>query len=484
MLGRSLGTAALLMGARCGLRTARRSSYAGNRGGGRFHHDFGGITFHGPPAAWLREQQRICRVGYEPTPIQASSMHPILDGKSVAVMSPTGTGKTLAYLLPLWERTVEAVPAGRPGPCFLIIAPSQDLQLQVGTVLRFLAGKTADTSVLVLRRSLDNLAERIPAARAIVATPSLLMEQFDMEQLGAVWKEAASAIQAIVVDEADCMVPPGGARDSTLGRVLAFIMSARQAGLGAAHRPPQLVLASASIDAYTLSLLEDAVGVQVLPVRGEPDSFAEQGAVLLPEAASESDGERDWLWPNGLQHMLLPIDHLNDRQGKISKRALTPIAQVIHTLSPQRCLVVFAEKKATAERGASLGKYLSTLRQKLRPQGYHVATVSAAVEAAGGLEGGRLPDRQVLVGRSEAIRGLDLAGVDVVVLVGELNTSREYMHIVGRTARWEAGRGAPEGGTVVSIVNRLMARTFKRWSRELGFRFEGHGRCLRRGEEG
>src|SRR5690348_17016866 len=70
-----------------------------------------------------------------PTPIQASAIPPLLDGHDVIGQARTGSGKTLAFLLPLIARArpdVNAIQA-------LILVPTRELAIQVGTVLAPLA---------------------------------------------------------------------------------------------------------------------------------------------------------------------------------------------------------------------------------------------------------------------------------------------------------------------------------------------------------
>lgn len=430
-------------------------------------------------------------------------MRPIREGRSVALLAPTGTGKTLAYLLPLWERLVEAPRLRLPGPRLLVVAPSEDLQLQIGGVAQALAGPSAESAVLVMRRNLQGLEERLADAAAVVATPSLLLESANLSSTSAAWRQAAAGLQALVVDEADCLVPPGGARNSDLGRVLELLTGSRleaEGGTGTAptRGPPsplQLVAASASFDAATLTLLEGALGIELelarvgaeLPAapsvgqaaRAPPPQLGD-AAVLDATASPPSPGplvklssdEPDAELPLGVEHAVVITEGLLDAKGAVSRRALRVIVQTVFSLFPQRCLVVLAERRHSAERGKSLGKYLNFLRRQLAAVGFQLATASAVVAASNAPDdGGPLP-RQVIVGRSEAIRGLDLAGVDAVVVVGELGSAREYLHVTGRTARWEPGRGPPAGGIVVSIVGRRMATVLKRWGKQLGFQLQ------------
>ena len=66
------------------------------------------------------------------TPMQEEALQTARKAKNVILLSPTGTGKTLAYLLPLIERLKQAI----AGVQALIILPSRELALQIETVLK------------------------------------------------------------------------------------------------------------------------------------------------------------------------------------------------------------------------------------------------------------------------------------------------------------------------------------------------------------
>src|SRR5437868_10925281 len=78
------------------------------------------------------------RAGFEaPTPIQAQAIPPALEGKDVIGCAATGTGKTLAFVLPIVERL-----EGKHGTRALVLAPTRELALQIGVEMdRFSHGR-------------------------------------------------------------------------------------------------------------------------------------------------------------------------------------------------------------------------------------------------------------------------------------------------------------------------------------------------------
>jgi len=453
--------------------------------------EFEMLKLGGPAARWLFEQQQACGGKFLPTPIQAASMRPIINGSSVALQAPTGTGKTLAYMLPLWKRLGLDAKLVEPGLRMVVIIPFEDLMFQVGGVAASLAGN--DDSIFVLRPNQEISTERLAKANVVIGTPSVFLKLHEQPELERQWLECLEGLETVVIDEADCLLPPGGAKTWELGELLEHFYRATM------HRGGQyqVVIASASIDAQTLELLEDGTGLFLNLVSAGALSDEElnvkksalrmvtdpkSGALRLRTMPRPSTLAPNVELPEGLTHKVSIEDKLMSRDGSINAElAIEPIAEAIWTLSPRRCLVLLAERRPPTERGRSLGKYLKRMRSRLSPLGFQVVTVSATVQLthlpgsyvdpddSAGAEGDK---PLVIVGRTESIRGLDLAGLDAVVIVGSLSTAREYLHMAGRTGRFEPGRRNPTNGTVISLMTKPDAKTLKRWGQELGFVLE------------
>src|SRR5579884_546875 len=65
----------------------------------------------------------------EPTPVQAQAIGPALAGKDIVATAQTGTGKTLAFVLPLIHRLQQAT--ARPGVRAVILTPTRELAMQI-----------------------------------------------------------------------------------------------------------------------------------------------------------------------------------------------------------------------------------------------------------------------------------------------------------------------------------------------------------------
>src|ERR1041385_8772593 len=70
---------------------------------------------------------------HEPTPVQREAIPPVLEGRDVLAAAQTGTGKTLAFLLPVLHRMLEKP---TPGVAALVLLPTRELAAQVASVAR------------------------------------------------------------------------------------------------------------------------------------------------------------------------------------------------------------------------------------------------------------------------------------------------------------------------------------------------------------
>lgn len=134
-------------------------------------------------------------LGYkEPSAIQEKVYEPLKTGKDVVGISPTGTGKTVAYALPTLEQ-VEP----KAGLQVVILTPSQELSIQVGEVVQEWASQLGLNSQTIigganLKRQLDKLKEK---PEIIVGTPGRIFEISETKKL------KLHAVKTVILDEAD-----------------------------------------------------------------------------------------------------------------------------------------------------------------------------------------------------------------------------------------------------------------------------------------
>src|SRR5882757_2348967 len=149
-------------------------------------------------------KHNLARNGFvEPTTVQAESIPPALEGRDVVATAQTGTGKTLAFVLPLLE-SLGKQPL-TVGVSALILSPTRELAIQINeTFTKLAAGTGIRTSVVVggLNEQTQLHAIR-KGAQVLIATPGRLCDflKRKLVRLG--------SVRVLVVDEADRMLDMG-----------------------------------------------------------------------------------------------------------------------------------------------------------------------------------------------------------------------------------------------------------------------------------
>jgi ATP-dependent RNA helicase RhlE len=153
-----------------------------------------------PISQYLQEQLSTLKF-HTPTPVQSSAIPAALSGKDLLATAQTGTGKTLAFLIPLAERLLETRAAGIHA---LVLVPTRELAMQVELQYDQLRGKKLRKAALVIGGAAER--QQIAALRTahlVIATPGRL-EDFLQRKL-----VKLSGTQVLVLDEADRMLDMG-----------------------------------------------------------------------------------------------------------------------------------------------------------------------------------------------------------------------------------------------------------------------------------
>lgn len=313
-----------------------------------------------------------------PFAIQALTIRDALAGRDVCGKAETGSGKTIAFGLPLLQNTPRAERQSEPNG--LVLVPTRELARQVVSdleplaasigrrVAAFYGGTDAERDIKRLRRGVD----------IVVATPGRLIDLLERKAV------ALAGVSAVVVDEADRMADMG-----FLPQV-DWIMRK----LGAAK--PQTLLFSATLDS--------AVGGLVRNYLTDP---------VHHEVQSESTTV------DAMAHRFLAV-HEMDR--------VRVAAAIGHHATRT---IVFTRTKRGADR---LARDLAG--EGARVEAIHGDLSQSAREAAlRGFETGRV---NMLVATDVAARGIHIDGIDVVVHFDPPEDHKGYLHRSGRTAR--AGR--------------------------------------------
>jgi ATP-dependent RNA helicase RhlE len=311
-----------------------------------------------------------------PTPIQFASIPILLEGKDLIGIAQTGTGKTLAFGLPMLHRLALKKSGGRS----LILLPTRELALQVEESLQKVGrGFRVKTAVLIggapIRPQLMQLRSN---PDIIVATPGRLMDHL---QNGAV---DLRTVDTVVLDEADRMLDMGFAPQ--IKQILRSVPSDRQTMLFSATMP-------------------DAIAQMAREFMHNP----ERVEIERPGTSAEGVTQELFVVPQEDKSELL--------------------AKVLYEYSGS--ILVFARTRSRARKVAR-----DITRWDIRAAEIHADRTLAQRRAA--LDGFKDGRYRVLVATDIAARGIDVTGIEVVVNYDLPDSADDYVHRIGRTGR--AGR--------------------------------------------
>src|SRR6185369_11334849 len=137
-------------------------------------------TFRELPLSAALQQKLAASQFINLTPIQAQAIAPALEGKDIIGTAQTGTGKTLAFLIPVIEMlNRDALPL----PSALVLLPTRELAIQVEEQYEQLRGKRLEKAALIVgglpeKKQIQALRN---GSRLIIATPGRLQDFIDRQ---------------------------------------------------------------------------------------------------------------------------------------------------------------------------------------------------------------------------------------------------------------------------------------------------------------
>jgi ATP-dependent RNA helicase DeaD len=321
----------------------------------------------------------IAGVGYEaPSPIQAATIPPLMEGRDVVGLAQTGTGKTAAFALPVLSR----LDLSQKEPQALVLAPTRELAVQVAEAFERYAVGTPGVRVLPIYGG-QGYGVQLSALRrgvhVVVGTPGRIMDHLEKGTLD------LGRLRFLVLDEADEMLNMGFAED--VETILADTPDDKQVALFSATMPAQ-------IRRLSKQYLHDPVEIKVQSKTATAANIRQR--YLLVSYPQKVD-------------------------------ALTRILEVENFEG----VIVFVRTKHETE----------TLAEKLRARGFSAAAINGDVaqpvreRTVNQLKKAEL---DVLVATDVAARGLDVERISHVVNYDIPTDTESYVHRIGRTGR--AGR--------------------------------------------
>lgn len=309
-----------------------------------------------------------------PTPIQAASIPAGIRGEDIIGIAQTGTGKTLAFTIPLIQQIAATKGTG------LIVLPTRELADQVEETL-FKIGKTLGirTALLIGGAAMGKqIADLRKKPHVIVGTPGRIIDHLEQRTL------KLDTTTVLILDEADRMLDMGF--EPQIRQVLATVPKERQTMLFSATMPPEIV------------------------------RIAEQ----YMKKPTRIEVARAGLTAETIEQELFIID-------KTSKPTL--LAQML--TEHAGTVLVFTRTKYAASRITRLLREKSITAAEIHSD----RSLSQRREALDGFKRGKY---RVLIATDIAARGIDVKNISLVINYDLPENPEDYVHRIGRTGRAQA----------------------------------------------
>jgi len=324
-----------------------------------------------PPS--LKERLKAARFSV-PTPVQAAAIPQALAGKDVIATAQTGTGKTLAFLVPVIEKLFGQDTLGIAA---LVLVPTRELAMQVVAQANALQGTQGPLAALVVGglpegRQLDAIRK---GARLVVATPGRLEDYLDRRLI------SLSGVKTLVLDEADRMLDMGFL--PAIRRIASLLPKERQT-----------LCFSATMEGAVTQLVREYTRNPVRLAFGSTLKPSENVRLQAFEVAE-----------NGKPEMLYNL--LDNETG--------------------RCLVFCRTKRGTERIAKSLNR-----------QGINVAMIHgdrSQSQRTAALTGFQRGQYRVLIATDVAARGIHVQDIAHVINYDLPEVAENFIHRVGRTGR-------------------------------------------------
>ena len=324
------------------------------------------------------------------TEIQRQTYKHIMDNRDIIACSSTGTGKTLAYLIPIINRlksnthNIQAV----------VLVPTAELAIQVNNTLKDIFAHMDNTFSSValigdvnISRQIDSIKSNKPAI--IIGTPNRIHQLISNKKI------KVHEVKTLVLDEADKLF------DKTFIQDVEAIRKSLM-------KFTQVLLFSASVDKKTRTntLCFKPIFIDINSNTGNTSQI-----------------------PSTIKH----ISVISDRRERIET-----LRKIIKAVKPEKA-IIFVNSKYDLEESL----------QKLEYHHYNVASIAgnkdnSAKKAA--IENFRSGKIQLLIATVIAARGLQIDNIDTVINVNLPEDNKEYIHRCGR-----CGRNG-NAGTCISII--------------------------------
>ena len=328
-------------------------------------------SFHGLGIA-PKVLEVLNRYGFvKPTPIQHQCIPIAIEGKDIVGIAQTGTGKTLAFGIPMLQSLIQEEGEG------LVVVPTRELAMQVNEALQQIGSEIGIHSVVLIGG--EPMEQQIKLLRSspqvLIATPGRLNDHLQQRTV------FLRSTRILVLDEADRMLDMGFYPQ--IQNILEHLPQKRQTMLFSATIPPEIIRV--------------ATRYMKLPVSVE---VAPSGTT-----AAEVSQELFFVESKDKTHLLLTL--LSQYQGSV---------------------LVFAKTKVGARKLARQIRLSGHRTADLHSD----RSLAQRIDA---LEGFKIGKYRVLIATDIAARGIDVTGIELVVNYDLPMNTQDYVHRIGRTGR-------------------------------------------------
>ncbi|MED4750263.1 DEAD/DEAH box helicase [Brevibacillus choshinensis] len=347
----------------------------------------------------------------KPTPVQVEAIPLILEGRDALVESPTGTGKTFAYLLPLLSK----VNMDKKDVQAIVLAPTHELVMQIAREAERLLPSIENAVVPIIggvdvKRQVERLKKK-PVL--VVATPGRLLELIDQRKL------KVHEVKTVVVDEADRML------DAGFGKPVAEVMKRTL-------RDTQRLLFSATLPEGVVEAAEvftkDAAVIR---------AAAPEGAAGVAHMYLVSDPRKK---VDNLRRLLRLVDV---RSSIVFVNQIEKVDEIVSKLNYHHLPCRFLHRDASKEDRA---RTLQQFRDGVFP---------------------------VLITTDVSARGIDIPEVECIVHYDPASDADTYVHRSGRTGRM--GRAGLVFSIISSQERFIVEKFSKQTDLPIVEKFMSHG---------
>jgi ATP-dependent RNA helicase RhlE len=308
-----------------------------------------------------------------PTPIQQQAIPYAVEGKDVMGIAQTGTGKTLAFGVPMIQRLAQS--GGKE--MGLVVLPTRELALQVDETLKKIGASIGLRTAILIGGEAMPKQNRALAMKPhiIIATPGRLIDHLEGGRV------KLDTVRVLVLDEADRMLDMGFAPQ--LKKILQRVPAERQTMLFSATMPDEIVNIAKSYMRLPLRVEVAPAGTSVETVAQEVYFVhRDEKTSLLKKILAETNGSA----------------------------------------------LVFSRTKHGAKKIAKIVRTAGISSTEIHSN----RSLNQRLEA---LDGFKIGKYRVMVATDIAARGIDVKGLQLVINYDLPSNAEDYVHRIGRTGR-------------------------------------------------